>query len=82
MGGPGAITGAMVARLRELGAELSLDTDVEDIRKDPDGFCVRTNRGTYRAGVVLNTQGGAASGPVSASRSLRFCLLSRKLFLL
>lgn len=56
VGGPQAITDAMVARLRALGGRLLLDTEVRHIRTDPDGFVVETSLGEYRARVVLTTQ--------------------------
>lgn len=56
VGGPQALTDAMVARLRALGARLLLDTDVVQIQKSTDGFMVRTSRGDHRARLVFTTQ--------------------------
>jgi phytoene dehydrogenase-like protein len=56
VGGPQAITDAMVTRMTALGARLSLDTVVGEVRPDGGGFVVATSRGEHRARVVLTTQ--------------------------
>src|SRR5690349_333033 len=76
VGGPQAITDAMVARLRALGGELQLQTDVTAVRRDGVGFVVETSRGPQRARTVLRTLAidGRRARPGLAVAQLLFVL--------
>lgn len=62
VGGPQAITDAMVARLRALGVELRGGVDVTRIAADDHGFIVATAEGSERARTVLETFAPAPRG--------------------
>ncbi|HWB81914.1 MAG TPA: FAD-dependent oxidoreductase [Nannocystaceae bacterium] len=58
VGGPQAITDAMVARLHALGGELQLATDVTDVRRNGRGFVVETSNGPTHARTVIRMLDG------------------------
>jgi hypothetical protein len=55
IGGPQAITDALVARLRDKHVTVRLDTGVDRVDKTPHGFEIATSTGRERARVVLST---------------------------
>jgi phytoene dehydrogenase-like protein len=59
VGGPQAITDAMVARCAQLDVELLLDAEVTDVRRDGACFVVRTSRGAQRARAIVTTHNPA-----------------------
>ena len=55
VGGPQAITDAMVKRFEALGGEFAFGVEVGRVRRDGRGFAIETARGEARARTVLTT---------------------------
>jgi phytoene dehydrogenase-like protein len=70
VGGPGLLTERLTARLRSLGGELKLGTQVQHIDAGRPLKSVETAHGTYRAHTLVSSQGRLDLYPEEAKPSL------------
>lgn len=70
LGGPQALTDALVQRLRDLGGTLQCNVAVQRIERHEGGFVAHTHDGTFRARQVITSQPRWDAYPADAPPSL------------
>ena len=78
-GGPQRLADALASRLRQLGGELRLSTEVRAHERDADGFIVRSSQGELRATQLITSEAPANVVPEGSLPGLEVATLRLRL---